>query len=148
MAAARRPPAAARRRQMSIGSAAAAAIISAKIIFDLMHFIVDNGLCIMVTSRSYPETESEKEKTMRKFTNTEASNVADLVDVTLKIRELQSQLRELVKHQTNCRADVQVVIDAHGEAHNADHVITTTSTNVAGYTVAAKLRTKWNIGDR
>ena len=102
----------------------------------------------MVTSRSYPETESEKEKTMRKFTNTEAANVADLVDVTLKIRELQSQLRELVKHQTNCRADVQVVIDAHGEAHNANHVITTTSTNVAGYTVAAKLRTKWNIGDR
>ena len=90
----------------------------------------------------------ESEKVMRKFTNSEAVAVSEYVSVTKQIRELERAVRAMKKSQEVSRANVKLVIDRHGEAHNANNIITTSEEPRQGYTVEDKLITKFNIAER
>ena len=85
---------------------------------------------------------------MRRFTNSEAAVVADLVANASQVRDLESTLRKLRKEQTKMREAVKRVVAQHGEAHNADHTVTITQNHRDGYTVEANTFDKFNIAER
>lgn len=85
---------------------------------------------------------------MRRFTNSEALAVADLVETSSQIRKLESNLRKLRKDQTGMREAVKQIVIQHGEAHNADHMITITQDHRNGYEVKANTFDRFNISER
>ena len=85
---------------------------------------------------------------MRRFTNSEAAVVADLVANTSQVRELESALRKLKKEQKQKREAVKCVVDQHGEAHNSEHTVTITPERRAGYFVHSFSFDKFNIVER
>ena len=85
---------------------------------------------------------------MRKFTNTEANDVAELVAINSQIRSMSRELRILDAKQKAAREAVKSVIAKYGEAHNADNIVTITTINKEGYTVSPKSFDKYNIAER
>tara|TARA_R110000737_G_scaffold207185_1_gene225271 strand:- start:161 stop:466 length:306 start_codon:yes stop_codon:yes gene_type:complete len=101
----------------------------------------------MVTSRSYPETEKAR-KYMRKFTNSEADDVAELVAINSQVSDMRRNLRDMEKKQIAARAALKPVVAKHGEAHNADYVVTISPAFRVGYVVEEKHSDKFNIAPR
>ena len=85
---------------------------------------------------------------MRKFTNTEASIVADLVNLNEQINTMSREMRALKKKQDELKAELKPVIAKHGEAHNADHIVTVTTQHRKAYDVKATSFDKFNIAER
>ena len=85
---------------------------------------------------------------MRKFTNKEANDVAELVAINTLIREMQRELKTLNDQQKEKREALRSVIAKHGEAHNADHIVTVTTQTRKGYEVQPSTFEKFNIADR
>tara|TARA_R100001594_G_scaffold114989_2_gene149811 strand:+ start:1376 stop:1633 length:258 start_codon:yes stop_codon:yes gene_type:complete len=85
---------------------------------------------------------------MRKFTNKEANDVAELVEINKQIREMQRELKTLNDKQKEKREALRSVISKHGEAHNAHHIVTVTIQTRKGYEVKPSTFEKFNIADR
>ena len=85
---------------------------------------------------------------MRRFTNKEAQDVAELVSINSQVRAMSRKLRILNAKQKAAREAVKSVIDKHGEAHNADNIVTITTKDKSGYVVAATTFDKFNIAQR
>tara|TARA_R100001086_G_scaffold7097_1_gene4260 strand:+ start:236 stop:493 length:258 start_codon:yes stop_codon:yes gene_type:complete len=85
---------------------------------------------------------------MRKFTNQEAHDVSELVAINSQIRKMSRNVRILEAKQKAARKAVKSVIVKHGEAHNANNIVTITPSNKEGYTVAPKKFDKFNIAER
>ena len=85
---------------------------------------------------------------MRKFTNQEAHDVSELVAINSQIRSMSRELRILEAKQKAAREAVKFVIAKHGAAHNANNIVTITTINKDGYTVAPKIFDKFNIAER
>jgi seryl-tRNA synthetase len=94
------------------------------------------------------DNNKESEKVMRKFTNKEAQDVAELVAINSQVRAMSRELRILDAKQKAAREAVKSVVAKHGEAHNEDNIVTITTTNKDGYTVAPKSFDKFNIAER
>jgi hypothetical protein len=101
----------------------------------------------MVTSRSYPETEKAR-KHMRKFTNSEADDVAELVAINSQVSDMRRNLRDMEKKQIAARAALKPMITKHGEAHNADYIVTISPALKASYVVPEKHSDKFNVAPR
>ena len=85
---------------------------------------------------------------MRKFTNKEANDVAELVAINKQIREMQRELKTLNDQQKEKRDELRSVIAKHGEAHNADYIVTVTTQTRKGYEVKPSTFEKFNIAER
>jgi seryl-tRNA synthetase len=85
---------------------------------------------------------------MRKFTNKEANDVAELVAINKQIREMQRELKTLNDQQKEKREELRSVIAKHGEAHNAQHIVTVSKQTRKGYEVKPSTFEKFNIAER
>ena len=85
---------------------------------------------------------------MRRFTNSEAVAVSELVANSSQVREMESTLRKLKKQQKKLREDVKRIVAQHGEAHNSDHTVTITPERRVGYFVESYSFDKYNISKR
>jgi len=85
---------------------------------------------------------------MRKFTNSEANDVAELVAINKQVSDLRSNLRQMEKKQVAARAALKSVVAKHGEAHNADHIVTITPSFRAEYHVEENHGEKFNVSPR
>jgi nitrous oxide reductase len=94
------------------------------------------------------DNNREREKVMRKFTNEEADAVAEYVALNTTVREMSRKLRNLDRQQKFMREGLKAFVEEHGSAINADNIVTITTTNKDGYTVAPKSFDKFNIAER
>jgi len=85
---------------------------------------------------------------MRKPSNIEAQNVADLAMINAHVKDMSKVLKGLNDKQKKLKAALMPIIAKYGEAHSADKVITLSESEVRAYTVQASTRVKFNINDR
>ena len=85
---------------------------------------------------------------MRRFTNSEAQNVSDLVSVTEQMRLISRNLKTLKAKQDNLRKELKPILEKHGEAHNDSHIVTTETKTRKGYEVKANSFTSYHIANR
>jgi ADP-heptose:LPS heptosyltransferase len=85
---------------------------------------------------------------MPKYSNQEAQNVEAFASAKEKVSKLNKELRQLNKLVDELKPQIEAVVNKKGSANSADHHITCSIEERAGYEVKSSTYTKFNITEK